>query len=620
MDKLLEAILSRGIITADDVRRLTATELLLLIIERINLLYSTEQEMINLVKQLLDGGLRDEVIKQLTEWKENGVLEELINQTIFDGLNRRLDEIESEVMLYSAQLSSTDEHGSFTIIKSPKVNLLVDCGFSGQEAEIDKVMNEKGISHLDVVILTHFDADHSGCASHIINHYCDNQTLFFRQMICDYTQLTSDTTSNQEQEQLYEQAIALNGYGANNRIPLQNEKVVIGDMNLRFLNTADSFKSTYYQSQSDTNATVYNQSTLNNFALIVEIKVAGKTILMSGDVEQPAQIKNSAFIEKCDIMQVPHHNWNHNGYYKFFDNAAPKFAFYNRNLPLKDAFVYFAKYQRQTGQIIPTYYTYGEAVEMRLSYRGIEVVSGAKDENRVVNGDSLQLIADLPYYTDTTHNYWQYASWTIKDVLTMAKELPYDVTTPLFTNSRYTKLIEEIRTMTGLNTNLLITLNGREMSLTRQNAWDGRNYIFKSGFDINNSSTYESLYIQSRVSMNNKSDNNNLGLAIGGKVTLSQSVRSPQRLMVQVKSVRDSQTYIYTIPVEQKIDSQSEYETLHTEVTIDSSIPYLRMIKVNFRITDNVVTLNDCKIIIYNLSTNVVNVHDCTIERIKGLE
>ena len=80
---LLKNVMNLGIITEDDVKRLTAIELMLLIIERTN----------GVTKALTDIGanLESITLDELNKWMEDGTLEELINQTALQNINKRLD-------------------------------------------------------------------------------------------------------------------------------------------------------------------------------------------------------------------------------------------------------------------------------------------------------------------------------------------------------------------------------------------------------------------------------------------------------------------------------------------------------------------------------------------------
>ena len=109
-NELLENVMNLGIITADDVQRLTATELMIVIIKRVNALIESQgnlndelAKLKNEFDHLIETGVMTDVVKLLTEWKDNGLLANLVNAQIFKD-NRKLE----------YKLSFTPWHFSYT--------------------------------------------------------------------------------------------------------------------------------------------------------------------------------------------------------------------------------------------------------------------------------------------------------------------------------------------------------------------------------------------------------------------------------------------------------------------------------------------------------------------------
>ena len=120
-NELLENVMNSGIITADDVQRLTATELMIVIIKRVNGLLESQiklaqslgesesrlnsemEKLKNEFDHLVETGIMTDVVKLLTEWKDNGLLSNLVNAQIFKD-NRKL----------KYKLSFTPWHFSYT--------------------------------------------------------------------------------------------------------------------------------------------------------------------------------------------------------------------------------------------------------------------------------------------------------------------------------------------------------------------------------------------------------------------------------------------------------------------------------------------------------------------------
>jgi hypothetical protein len=109
-NELVKNVMNLGIITADDIQRLTAIELMIVIIKRVNALMESQvglnDELLKLKNEfdhLIETGVMTGVTELLTEWKDNGLLESLVNAQLFED-NRKLD----------YKLSFTPWHFSYT--------------------------------------------------------------------------------------------------------------------------------------------------------------------------------------------------------------------------------------------------------------------------------------------------------------------------------------------------------------------------------------------------------------------------------------------------------------------------------------------------------------------------
>ena len=95
-NELLKNVMNLGIITEDDVKRLTAIELMMLIIERINGLLL----LVNNVDGKLDSLLEDVnkiTIEELNKWTQDGTFDKLINELALKTVNDRIDETNAQL-------------------------------------------------------------------------------------------------------------------------------------------------------------------------------------------------------------------------------------------------------------------------------------------------------------------------------------------------------------------------------------------------------------------------------------------------------------------------------------------------------------------------------------------
>ena len=74
-----------------DFNDFTLNELLCKLAQKMDEVITQSNESFNYLDWLKGQGLSDEVIKILEEWKEDGTLETLINENVFNGLNTKID-------------------------------------------------------------------------------------------------------------------------------------------------------------------------------------------------------------------------------------------------------------------------------------------------------------------------------------------------------------------------------------------------------------------------------------------------------------------------------------------------------------------------------------------------
>ena len=345
-------------------------------------------------------------------------------------------------------LSDTTEYGTFVVIKFPDGhNMLCDCGYKYQTNEIDSFLAGQNITHFDIVMITHFHTDHCGCATHIINHYCDKNTLFYKCMDCDCTQFTTDESDYIENENTYKTALSNKNYTY--IIPTDSEEISLfnGTISLTFYNTDTSKLQEYYTDASmaeNTNGT----TNANNVSMCCLIKAFNTSIFISGDIEYLAQKNISTHIPcNVDIMQLPHHGVNLNGYLSFYDNLNPNVVFFNRNIEFNDMiFKYWWRWLLYHNSNKPTFTNMNTTYLSLKDYIGNIIKLRGKTllNNREINQYHIREI--FPTVYDFDHNARLFASWTIEDVVNMCNHHPIEMVR-LGSTHDTTTLISEINSI-----------------------------------------------------------------------------------------------------------------------------------------------------------------------------
>ena len=89
-NELFKNVMNLGIITEDDVKRLTAIELMMVIIERTNGLLNYTKDIDEKLVNLLEN-IRTTTIEELNKWTQDGTFDELINQTALADINEKIN-------------------------------------------------------------------------------------------------------------------------------------------------------------------------------------------------------------------------------------------------------------------------------------------------------------------------------------------------------------------------------------------------------------------------------------------------------------------------------------------------------------------------------------------------
>ena len=91
---------------------LSMQELLCQFFTKINECIKTSNETIDLAEWLVNEGLKQEVATKLTNWLNDGTLENLINVTLFENLNKKIDDVSSQLEHIANKKTYVKSNGS----------------------------------------------------------------------------------------------------------------------------------------------------------------------------------------------------------------------------------------------------------------------------------------------------------------------------------------------------------------------------------------------------------------------------------------------------------------------------------------------------------------------------
>ncbi len=176
--------------------------------------------------------------------------------------------------------------GDCSIIEDGDHEIIIDSGYAGFGKDYGQrvllpYLKYRGITHVDLLILTHPHADHIGGAVSLLNTM-KVSTLWEPQTI-SHSKLTKEV-----------QQAALKA-GCKIDAPSPGNVYQLGDVKLTIL-YPDSLTSV-------------NSKNLNNTSLVVKVDIVGKSFLFMGDAELPVEerLDGLSLIKNMDLVKIGHH-------------------------------------------------------------------------------------------------------------------------------------------------------------------------------------------------------------------------------------------------------------------------------------------------------------------------
>lgn len=222
------------------------------------------------------------------------------------------------------------------LIRADDRYMLIDCAEESSGKFLLNELNARGITHLDVLEITHFDKDHVGAAALIVKN-----TDIDRIIYPDYIGTRDEYFSFMEAAELHPNAGPV----------AETEQLSLGTAEVTVFPASDPDALIKEDNEYD-----------NDLSLVTKISYGEKTFLFCGDVEKARikQMLNEDTDLKCDWIKMPHHGKYNKRLSDLLKECQPQYAVITDSLgdPAEDKMIgllndmNIAYYQTLRGNVV----------------------------------------------------------------------------------------------------------------------------------------------------------------------------------------------------------------------------------------------------------------------------
>ena len=350
-------------------------------------LFTELQDYVNNYFDNLD--VQEEINNKLDEMVEDGTMEQLIGEYLDENI---------DIIFPKRWAETYPTMGDISIIKYKDKNIVIDTGMSDRWSDIRTMLLDNTVSHIDVMIITHWHNDHYSNLENLFNSgYIDSETKFF--MPGDVT-LWTDIVSIQNEYKAWFNTNNLTYY-----TPTENEVYTIDLLSLKFNNVSDL--DNYYEINP---AHDYNQC-----SMVVTMNFKNNRLLFMADCGKIAYNKMSTTYninQKVDLFKIGHHGINQITDYNFIKNVCPEFAVniasptdFSRNML---AIAEEVQIMRNNGtQIYPTFIQ-NDYLKFNANGSKVKVINGiplATSHSEITRDIYVDIDIDNDRYQDGSQEY-----------------------------------------------------------------------------------------------------------------------------------------------------------------------------------------------------------------------
>ncbi len=202
--------------------------------------------------------------------------------------------LDGEIMVYFFDVGQSDS----ILIMAPEGNILIDAGDNDCEEDLEKYLDDLGITTFSCVIATHPHEDHIGSMDMILEEFeVVNLIMPNAEVDTDTFSATGDYTRMMEGAQ---------NQGTTVTYAKSGQSFTIGELEFLFLAP---------------NATDYND--LNDWSLVTKVTYGSTSMILTGDAESNSEkeilAKYSGSQLDCDILKSGHHGSSSSSSEAFLD-------------------------------------------------------------------------------------------------------------------------------------------------------------------------------------------------------------------------------------------------------------------------------------------------------------
>ena len=288
------------------------------------------------------GELIDESVQEAID---DGRIGDLINQTLLDdinddihdlnsdvaGLTSRVGTLEGKVSTHTGQIENLFQQidtATVAMLGCPAVNTLDSArGYSlcmvihgdnfcivydmgnDNAATLITYLENQSIERIDAMIISHYHSDHvqSAGVNALLNSGIPITKWYLPHGLIDWNSYTGtgyESVANTIKGQI-------TGAGDSWMEPTtEGYAVTLGGYPwsyVQFFNLSPVYYAGYYSYMKDEDYLDTTYTNYNNFSMCCRVRVGGKLLALTGDIEMPAQENMAGMIRGADVLQIPHH-------------------------------------------------------------------------------------------------------------------------------------------------------------------------------------------------------------------------------------------------------------------------------------------------------------------------